>query len=122
MVPGAMLPAAQVAAAQNRALEQPIQPDALFSAGELRSSTPTMADLQREDEQQYTYGYAYGQAPGQQQQQVGYMLPCYVTSPAWPCCVTALVFAARWLTMLRWLLQYAYNMPQQSVPQYAAAA
>jgi hypothetical protein len=55
-----------VAAAQNRALEQPLQPEALFSPGEVRSNTPTMADLQREHDQQYAN--AYGHFSGQQQQ------------------------------------------------------
>lgn len=65
----------QVAAAQNRALEQPLQPDALFSSAAPLSSTPSMAELQREHEQQY--GYGYDQWSGQQQQQQ-VMLTCWI--------------------------------------------
>jgi hypothetical protein len=113
----------QVAAAQNRALEQPLQPEALFSPGEVRSNTPTMADLQREHDQQYAN--AYGQYPGQQQQvRWLYMLLVALFNMT----IRTLAGyglqvdnACHVLKRAHALLQFAYPMPQQSMPQHAAA-
>lgn len=128
----------QVAAAQNRALEQPLQPDALFSSAAPLNSTPSIADLQREHEQQY--GYGYDQLPGQQQQQVMDACTCAFMerkqqslAQAAVACDTARDAsmwsrsAGMYLKLSCMLIdghcikQYAY-MPQQSMPQQPAAA
>lgn len=60
----------QVAAAQNKALDQTPQTDAMMLSPELLSNTPSMAELQREHEEQY----GYQQMLSQQQQQAGCVL------------------------------------------------